>query len=158
MDIKNVRVDSRGIHGQVATTWISLFDINRIIVIDDDSVKDTTQKMALKLARPEGTKLSILSADKAYIRLTDPLAYSGERTLILFQKISTVKSLAEKGYHFNEITLGNIPNREGTKKIEKTINLTSDEITIVNGLIASGTTIIYQMVPKDRPVILEEIK
>ncbi len=77
MDIKNVRVDSRGIHGQVATTWIPLFDINRIIVIDDDSVKDTTQKMALKLARPEGTKLSILSSDKAYIRLTDPLAYSG---------------------------------------------------------------------------------
>lgn len=157
MQIFNVRVDSRGIHGQVQTTWIPKFGINRIIVIDDEAVKDATQKMALKLAKPEGTKLSILSTDKAYIRLTDPEAYPDERALVLFEKIESVKKLADKGYRFDEITLGNIPNRENTKKIQKTINLTPDEIAQVNDLRDGGTKFIYQMVPNDQPIVIDQI-
>ncbi|MCI1984997.1 MAG: PTS sugar transporter subunit IIB [Lactobacillus sp.] len=157
MEIMNVRVDSRGIHGQVQTTWIPKFSINRIMVIDDDAVKDATQKMALKLAKPEGTKLSILSTEKAYIRLTDPDAYPNERTLVLFEKIDSIKKLADKGYHFDEVTLGNIPNRENTKKIQKTINLTPEEISQVNELHAAGTKFIYQMVPNDQPIVIDDL-
>lgn len=157
MEILNVRVDSRGIHGQVATQWVPQLGINRIIVIDDDSVKDATQKMVLKMARPETTKLSVLSTDKALERLKDEHSYEGEKSLIIFQKLETIATLEEKGYLFDVVTLGNIPQREGTKNIQKTINLTDEEVGILDRLREKGTKFIYQMVPSDSIVEIDHI-
>lgn len=156
MEILNVRVDSRGIHGQVQTTWIPQLGINRIVVIDDDAIKDSTQKMALKLAKPNGTKLSILSSEKGYTRLQEN-AYPDEKALILFLNLDTVKKITNKGFNFKHIILGNIPNRENTRNITKTINLTPEEISIVNELIDNDVELTYQMVPSESPIKIDHI-
>lgn len=148
----HVRVDSRGIHGQVATAWIPTLEVNRIIVIDDQAIHNATQKMALKMARPNHTKLSILATDTAITRLNDSMSYPGERILILIQSVDTLQALADKGYYFEQINLGNIPNRENTEKFLRTIHLTPSEVAILEQLHINGTTITAQMVPHD-PII-----
>lgn len=50
MEIVNVRIDDRLIHGQVATVWSQVTGATRIMVVDDQVVKDTINKEALKLA------------------------------------------------------------------------------------------------------------
>lgn len=47
MEIVNIRVDERLIHGQVAAYWTTSLNANRILVIDDFAAKDQIQKMAL---------------------------------------------------------------------------------------------------------------
>jgi len=78
-----VRVEARGIHGQVATAWTRHFGIHRIMVIDDNTTKNDIQKMAFKMACPPEVKLSILSCERAREWLADPDAYSEKKLMIL---------------------------------------------------------------------------
>lgn len=52
MEIVNVRIDERLIHGQVAAVWTNTLNATRIMVIDDMAAKDEIQKIALKMACP----------------------------------------------------------------------------------------------------------
>ena len=67
--IVNFRLDERLIHGQVATFWTRTLQADRIIVADDDVLKDEIGVSALKAAVPSGVHLSILSVDNAAARL-----------------------------------------------------------------------------------------
>lgn len=60
-EIAHVRLDARGIHGQVATAWLPHLKVNRVMVIDEKAVHSDMQKMALRTALPETFKLSVLS-------------------------------------------------------------------------------------------------
>ncbi len=148
MEIKSVRVDSRGIHGQVATTWIPHLKVNRVMVIDDKAIKDEIMKTALKLACPMGCKLSILSTDKAVERLSKD-NYQGESILVLLLSVDTIYELYTKNKIFDEIILGNVSNKADTKQIAKTVFLNEDEINRLRHVEISGTNFIYQMVPGD---------
>lgn len=148
--IKAVRVDARGIHGQVATAWIPSLGIDRVIIIDNQAVKDETQKSALKLAKPNNVKLSILNSKKAIERLSDPYSYSGEKILVILLNISTIESLSNEGYHFDEVILGNVPNRENTEKIANTVYLLEEEKEILTDTMKEGTTVYTQTVPNEK--------
>lgn len=50
--IVHIRVDDRLIHGQVATRWVSHFNANRIMVIDDAVAANDVEKMLLRSAAP----------------------------------------------------------------------------------------------------------
>ena len=65
MSIVHARIDERLIHGQVAMVWTNTVGANRIMVVNDKAVKDEMMISALKIAKPAGVKLSILSKAKA---------------------------------------------------------------------------------------------
>ncbi|MBH9986174.1 PTS sugar transporter subunit IIB, partial [Lactobacillus sp. M0390] len=65
MQLVNVRVDSRLIHGQVARVWTGQLGAERLMVVGDKVSKDDLEKTALKLARPTQAALSILPPDRA---------------------------------------------------------------------------------------------
>lgn len=157
VEIKNVRIDARGIHGQVATAWVPHFGVNRIIVIDDRAVKDDVQKMALKVAKPNQAKLSILSTKKAVERLQDVHAYQDESAMIILQRVETLSALDKLGYHFKEVNMGNIPNRPDTKAYRKTVNLTNEEVEIIRQQISHGTHFTAQQVPNDTQVDFDKV-
>lgn len=147
--IMGVRVDARGIHGQVATAWVPRYDATRIVVVDDVAVRDETQKMALKMAKPSAVKLSILSARRAMERLSDEHSYPGERILVVMTRVQTLAALDELGYRFDLVDLGNIPNRPDTTTYAKCVNLTDVEAQIVRDLAEKGTAFTARQVPAD---------
>lgn len=147
--IVGVRVDARGIHGQVATAWVPRYGATRILVIDDVAVRDETQKMALKMARPASVKLSILSAAKAVERLSDERSYPGDRVLVVMTRVETLATLDELGWRFDLVDLGNVPNRPGTTTYVKCVNLTEREADVVRGLAEKGTQFTARQVPAD---------
>lgn len=147
--IVGVRVDARGIHGQVATAWVPRTGATRIVVIDDVAVHDETQKMALKMAKPAAVKLSILSAEKAVERLSDERSYPGDRVLVVMTRVETLATLDELGYHFDLVDLGNVPNRPDTTTYVKCVNLTDREAQVVRDLADKGTGFTARQVPAD---------
>jgi len=46
--ICDVRIDDRLIHGQVTGCWIPHYSLDKIVVIDEEILKDKTRKAALK--------------------------------------------------------------------------------------------------------------
>ena len=61
--IKNLRVDHRLLHGQVAFSWTSALGADCILIANDLVMKDEIKKMAIKMAKPQGVKLVIKSVE-----------------------------------------------------------------------------------------------
>ena len=86
MAIVHVRIDERLIHGQVAMVWTNTVGASRIIVANDEAVKDDMIIAALKISKPAGVKLSILSRNKAVEKIGNG-AYDDDRVFLSFQNI-----------------------------------------------------------------------
>ena len=96
MTIVHARVDERLIHGQVATVWTNTVGAQRIMVVNDAAVKDQLQIGALKMTKPAGVKLSILSKRKAIEKI---LAgnYDEEKVFLITKDIADMAALIDGG-------------------------------------------------------------
>lgn len=148
-EVVHVRLDARGIHGQVATTLLPQLKADRVIVIDAKAVRSDMQKMALRTALADNIKLSVLSPKRAAERLADPAAYPGERILVLLLDPLTLNALSDEGKVFEQVNLGNLPARPGATQLRKTVYLTDEDRAALKAAKEAGTTITAQMVPAD---------
>lgn len=64
MDVKLLRIDSRLLHGQVATDWAKNTAIERILVVCDQAAGDNIRKTLLMQAAPPGIKVHVLTVSK----------------------------------------------------------------------------------------------
>lgn len=146
MDIKNIRIDSRGLHGQVAVSWIPNLNINRVIIVDDDIVRDEVQKKIIKMACPENVKLSIIDTKRFKTRLDEKDSYLGESVMVIFTKVHTLREFSDYAYKFREINIANVSNKETSELIRKTIYLNEEERDILKNIQDLGVEFYYQMV------------
>lgn len=148
MPIENARVDERLIHGQVATVWTNTLGAQRIMVVNDLAVKDQLQIGALKMAKPVGVKLSILSKRKAIEKI---LAgnYEAEKVFLITKDIQDMAELIAGGVPLQMFNVGNISIKEGSQAIKKSVALTEADIQLINQMIAKGIKITAQMVPSE---------
>ncbi|MQS76469.1 PTS system mannose/fructose/N-acetylgalactosamine-transporter subunit IIB [Companilactobacillus halodurans] len=146
MSIIHARVDERLIHGQVATVWTNLLGANRIIVVNDKVVHDKMQINALKLARPTGVKLSILSINKGIENIKNG-KYDDDKAFLITRNIQDMKNLIDGGIGLTQFNVGNISSKPGSKSIKNSVALTQDDVDAINELIGEGIKITAQMVP-----------
>jgi PTS system mannose-specific IIB component len=118
------------------------------MVVNDSAVKDQMQIAALKMAKPAGVKLSILSKRKAVEKI---LAgnYDEEKVFLITKDIPDMAFLIENGVPLSAFNVGNISQKAGSKAIKKSVALTDEDVTIIKKLVDKGTTITAQMVPSE---------
>ena len=58
------RIDSRLLHGQVATAWTKTTGPNRIIVVSDGVAHDDLRKSMIREAAPPGVKANVVPVSK----------------------------------------------------------------------------------------------
>lgn len=156
MAICGVRIDERLIHGQVATAWCKAVEATRIMIIDDEVIKDPLQKMALKSAVPVGMKLSLLNIEKAVANLkTDK--YEGQNVFIVVKKPEVIEALVNDGIPIQEVIVGNMAAKEGSMVLYRTVSITSKDEQALRQIISAGIPIYLQMVPKDKKIAIGEI-
>lgn len=148
MSIIHARVDERLIHGQVATVWTNSLGAQRIMVVNDLVVKDEVQIGALKMAKPAGVKLSILSKAKAVEKI---LAgnYDDEKVLLITKNIEDMAYLIDNGIPLKAFNVGNISAKEGSRAIKKSVALTDLDIEQIKRLIDNNINITAQMIPSE---------
>jgi len=144
--IIHVRIDERLIHGQVATMWTNNLKASRIMVVDDAAAKDDMVKMSLKMATPDGVKLSILSANKAATNILNG-KYEGQRVFLIAKRPATLIKLIELGVELKQINIGNMSHSEGKEKITNTISVTKEDIEAFEKLENIGVKLTAQLIP-----------
>ena len=144
----NFRLDERLIHGQVATFWTRTLQADRIIIADDEVLKDEIGVSALKAAVPSGVHLSILTVDNAAARLNAGI-YSGQRVFLIVNKTKTIQRLIEKGLKVKEVNIGNMGEKEGRERVKKSVYCTPEELADIEAVEKAGVTVFAQMVPND---------
>ena len=67
------RIDTRLLHGQVATTWTKMVNPDRIIVVSDAVSKDDLRKRMIIEAAPPGVKAHVIPIweDDRYQKIQD---------------------------------------------------------------------------------------
>lgn len=151
MGVCAIRIDERLIHGQVATLWQGAWNCHRIMVIDAKSANDPVLKSVLKIACPTGVKLSVLEAEKAAANLQSG-RYGKERITIVTKTPQCLLDLIDNGYQLEcDITVGNMSNGAGKKRVSRNICVTEEDVTNFRRLNDLGYKMYAQMVPSETP-------
>ena len=78
------RIDSRLLHGQVATGWIPAMKPDRVIVVSDSVAKDDLRKSMIREAAPAGVKAHTVPLKKMEEIAKDP-RFGNTHALLLFE-------------------------------------------------------------------------
>lgn len=158
MKVIQIRVDSRLIHGQVANFWTNHLNVNRIMVISNEIVKDKMQVEMLKLSCPEACKLTVCKVVSAQNNLKNE-KYENERILIIIPNIKSLVQFFEEEQMYElcrVVNLGNIPKREHTINLSRTVHLLPSEIEDVKEIDSNVSELILQMVPNNQVVTFQD--
>ncbi|WP_278963200.1 PTS mannose/fructose/sorbose transporter subunit IIAB [Lactobacillus apis] len=145
----NVRIDSRLIHGQVATMWTRSLNTTRIMVVDDQIVTSKVQKATLKTAVPAGIHLSILTAKGAAKRINNG-QYNGQRVLLLVKKPQILAQLVSAGVKLPAVNVGNMSMSQGARQVAKSVAVTDEDTAAFSQMAEKGIEFYHQMVPNDK--------
>lgn len=148
--ISLVRIDDRLIHGQVAVVWSKHLGVDRILVANDQIVKNDVQKMSLKMATPDSIKCAIQSVDDAAKLLNDPRSEE-LKILVIINNANDAKRLAQqvnKMKHLNVANYGRITDDLSSKKrINDTVYLSDEDFIDFKYISSLGVNIEYQVLP-----------
>jgi Phosphotransferase system, mannose/fructose/N-acetylgalactosamine-specific component IIB len=155
MAIKFVRIDDRLIHGQVVTTWIKKFDIEQVIIVNDEIAKDQVQTTVMQLAAPPGIKVVPLTVDRFIAAYnSNPIKKS---TMVIFANPVDVDKCLEGGFKITSLNVGGIKFVMGKTQITKAVSLNETDKEAFKKILARGVKVQIQMVPNDNQISLEEL-
>ena len=154
MSIENARVDERLIHGQVATVWTNTIGATRIIVVNNEAVNDESIIAALKISKPAGVKLSILSKEKAIDKFKDGI-YDEDKVFLITKNIQDMNDIIEGGIDIESVNIGNLAKKEDAIQIKKSVHLTKNDISLINNMIENGIKVTAQMIPNESDQSIE---
>lgn len=144
--IKGVRIDHRLLHGQVAFAWGRFLNVERMIVIDNQSAGSELQKMTLSMAKPENVKLNVFSVEKA-VEKADTIKKLKDNTFIIFGNTKEAKEFLVQTKCCEELNVGGIANKEGSKQFSLSVFLNDQEQEDLKAIEAAGIRLFMQQVP-----------
>ena len=158
MGIVLARIDNRLLHGIVATQWAGRSGAQRIMIIDDTVANNELNKASMKLARPTGMAISIITEETALNNFKAG-KYNDHTVFVLVKKPETLVKLTEIGVRVPELVVGGtVKPAEGEEavKISQRAFAKPDDIEAYKKLKASGTKMYAQYVPADAEISMDE--
>ena len=126
--IEVLRIDDRLLHGQVVMKWLNMYSPDAIVVADDEASTNEIQKVALKMAKPNGMSLAIRSVDDAI----DLINHEQTQNMKLFVVVRTTEGarrIVEKTSKTNIVNVGGMSaKKEGTKMVISGVHMTDSDI------------------------------
>lgn len=149
------RVDDRLIHGEVVTAWTPTMRGNRIMIVDDDVVRDTFNVRVVKALAPAGTKVIVYSVEKAAEKLMVP-GVEGERIIILAKTPTTFSRLVKAGVPLKEVNLGGAGIRGERQLFINNVALSPEEVLACEEMQKAGVHVYYQLVPEQGVIEIDD--
>ncbi|CAJ1225532.1 PTS sugar transporter subunit IIB [Lactiplantibacillus xiangfangensis] len=153
MEIRLARIDSRLLHGQVATVWTRSVNPNRILVVSDTVAQDTLRKMLIVQATPPGVKANVITVDKMIEIYRNPL-FDGVKPLVLTDTPQNMARLVAGGIDFSAtgVDIGSLAYTAGMVMVTNAIAVGPAEADALYKIHAAGLPIFAQKVPTDKKV------
>ena len=145
------RIDDRLIHGQVATRWTKETGVKRIIVVNDNVVKDKTRATMLKQAVPPGVTAHVVSVDKM-MRVYNNPEYAGDKVMLLFTNPSDALELVRRGVPIKSINIGGMAYKEGRVMLDMSVSVDEKDIEAFRELDSRGIELEVRKVASDKKV------
>ena len=150
------RIDTRLLHGQVATAWTKTVGPNRIIVVSDNVAHDDLRKSMIEQAAPPGVKANVVPIDKMIQVAKDP-RFGATKAMLLFETPQDALRAIKGGVDIKELNLGSMAHSQGKVVCTKAVSMGSDDVKTFDELLAMGIKIDVRKVPTDSPENFNEI-
>ena len=142
------RLDSRLLHGQVATNWTKATQPNRIIVVSDNVAKDELRKKLIEQAAPPGVRAHVIPLDKLVQVYNDP-RFGDTKALLLFETPQEVLSVIEKGVEIPELNVGSMAHSAGKVQINNVLSVDQNDVDTFKKLNELGVKFDVRKVAND---------
>ena len=151
------RIDSRLLHGQVATAWTKATNPTRIIVVSDAVAKDDLRKKLIQQASPPGVKAHVVPVEKMIELAKDDQHFGGQRALLLFENPQDVLRAVEGGVPLETVNVGSMAHSPGKVQPNKVLAFSQADIDTFNKLKEAGINFDVRKVPNDSKGNMDEI-
>lgn len=150
------RIDSRLLHGQVATAWTKSVLPNRIIVVSDAVAKDDLRKKLIEQATPPGVKANVVPIKKMIEVAKDP-RFGNTKALLLFENPEDVLRVVEGGLDLQEVNVGSMAHSVGKVVVSKVLSMGEEDVETFEKLKAKGIKFDVRKVPNDSRDNMDDI-
>ena len=151
------RIDSRLLHGQVATAWTKAVHPTRIIVVSDAVAKDQLRKNLIQQAAPPGVKAHVVPINHMIKLAKDDKHFGGQRAMLLFENPEDVLRVVEGGVPLKTINIGSMAHSIGKVQPNKVLAFSQEDIDTFNKLKKIGLSFDVRKVPSDSKGNMDEI-
>ncbi|WP_152658439.1 mannose/fructose/sorbose PTS transporter subunit IIA [Oceanobacillus sp. CFH 90083] len=151
------RIDSRLLHGQVATSWTRSTSPTRIIVVSDSVAKDELRKKLIQQAAPSGIKAHTVPIRKMIELAKDDQHFGGQRALLLFENPQDALRAVEGGVPLDTINVGSMSHSTGKVQPNKVLAFDQNDIDTFKKLKEAGVKFDVRKVPGDSGGNMDEI-
>ncbi|MFQ4154085.1 PTS system mannose/fructose/N-acetylgalactosamine-transporter subunit IIB [Pediococcus pentosaceus] len=150
MDILLARVDSRLLHGQVATAWAKKVKPNRILVVSDSVAEDNLRKTLITQAAPPGILVNVITVEKM-IRIYQDSQFDSFKVLLLTEALQDMLKLVDGGIDVSDlgIDVGSLAYAVDMTMLTDAIAVGKEEIATIRTLHERGLTVYAQKIPND---------
>ncbi|WP_407389907.1 mannose/fructose/sorbose PTS transporter subunit IIB [Carnobacterium jeotgali] len=150
------RVDSRLLHGQVATAWTKAMGPNRIIIVSDEVAKDELRKKLIEQAAPPGVKANVVPISKMIEIYKDP-RFGGTKALLLFENPQDVLRVMDGGVEIKEVNVGSMAHSVGKVVVSKVLSMGHEDVKAFEEMKEKGVKFDVRKVPNDSSANMQEI-
>ena len=144
------RIDTRLLHGQVATNWTKATNPNRIIVVSDSVSKDDLRKKLIEQAAPPGVRAHVIPLDKLVKVYNDP-RFGDTKALLLFENPQDALAVIEKGVEIPELNIGSMAHSVGKIQINNVLSVDQADVDTYKKLRDLGVKFDVRKVSGDSP-------
>jgi PTS system mannose-specific IIB component len=142
------RIDSRLLHGQVATAWSKAVTPTRIIVVSDEVAKDDLRKKLIEQAAPPGIRANVVPIDKMIQVAKDP-RFGNTKALLLFETPQDALQAIKGGVDIKELNIGSMAHSVGKVVVNKVLSMGTDDVKSFEELEQLGVKFDVRKVPND---------
>ena len=150
------RIDSRQLHGQVATAWTKTTGPNRIIVVSDGVAHDDLRKSMIREAAPPGVKANVVPISKM-IQVSKDTRFGNTKALLLFETPQDALAAIKGGVDIKELNIGSMAHSVGKVAVSKVLSLDEKDIETFEELKKLGVKFDVRKVPSDSQDNMDEI-
>lgn len=150
------RIDSRLLHGQVATGWIPAMKPDRVIVVSDSVAKDDLRKSMIREAAPAGVKAHTVPLKKMEEIAKDP-RFGNTHALLLFENPEDVLRAIKGGINLKDINVGSMSYKEGDVNANNVLSMNQEDVDTFRELEKMGVKFDVRKVPSDAPGNMDAI-
>ena len=154
--IAAVRIDTRLLHGQVATAWTKQIAPDRIIVVSDGVAHDQLRKTMIEQAAPPGVPANVVPISKMIEVSRDP-RFGATKVFLLFETPQDLLKCIEGGVDIKEANIGSMAHSVGKVVVTNAIAMDNADVETLETLHAKGVALEARKVPSDSPVSYEDL-
>lgn len=156
LKINLARIDTRLLHGQVATGWTPASKADRIIVASDTVSQDELRKQLIKQAAPGNVKANVVPIQKLIDVSKDP-RFGNTHALILFETPQDALRAIEGGVEIEELNVGSMAHSTGKTMVNNVLSMDKDDVAVFEKLRDLGVKFDVRKVPNDSKKDLFEL-